>query len=73
MQDVGPCQKCTGHWLVEVGRTQMEEVVVVNLHSLVAENQKVGKEGNLQGVLEVAANNIHHLEVLVKIQSVFLV
>lgn len=44
-----------------------------NLRCLVAKNQKMGKEGNLQRVLEVVANNIHHLEVVVRIQSVFLV
>lgn len=51
----------------------MKLAVVVNHHSLVEENQKMGKEGNHQEVLEVAANKIHHLGVVVKIQSVFLV
>lgn len=73
MEDEGPHWKSAWHRLVEVGRTRMEEVVVEYPHCLVAENQKRGEKGNLQGVLEVAANNIHHLEVVVRIQSVVLV
>lgn len=71
MEDMGPYQKSGRHCLVGVGRSRKEEVVVVNPHCLLGGNQKMGEEGDLQAVLEVAANSIHHLEAVARIQSVF--